>query len=652
MSTVSFFVDKKGEGKKRRREAREQKPQDEGDGAAEEVQAVEDESEAPRPPVSKKAKQLGWKKRAKKQKRANKATAAVMAGEEGEEEERALEDDLFGDDMRRQAAATVSRKRAADQDSEAEEEDEIDAVKEEEEEEEDEESIIKKEDEEEDESSSSEDEEAEKERRRALEEKERMKKAKKAAEQEQKAAWVDEDDEEQQIELTRRKAVLLTRKELAELEKTGGKKVVSGNEYQRRLRHHAAAIRDAFVSSGVAARAVSWATAAPPSTTGKAAGAEALEEGADDDVAALLRSTSHSTSSTGGAAAPQRPVYINVSRLRDANASVQGTTAITGAACAMQFHPRRPQLLMVATAADSCVRLFDVDGERNSMVAEARLRRLQLEGACMLGPDPTEIVAVGTQPFFYVYDIASSTVSKVSRVIGRSERAYPRIAASPTGEYVVLHGGGGGEGVVLSGRTKQLVGTVRLSSALMTSAVFSAADPNVLYASGAGGDVFAFDMRMMMRCVQRFSFSGASNTTSLAVAPVPALSTAATPADRYMAVGSDSGVVDVFTGDEVRKASTSRMPVAAKSLMNLTTAADGAVFNPDAQLLAVWSRRKQRAFKLVHLPSCTVFSNWPQTTAPLGTVYSAAFSPNGGYLALGNEQGRALLFRMCHWPRA
>ena len=71
-----------------------------------------------------------------------------------------------------------------------------------------------------------------------------------------------------------------------------------------------------------------------------------------------------------------------------------------------------------------------------------------------------------------------------------------------------------------------------------------------------------------------------------------------------------------------------------------------------AQMLAMASRMKKDALRLVHLPSGTVFQNWPTSRSPLGYVHSVAFSPGGGYLAVGNAKGRALLYRLHHYGAA
>ena len=68
------------------------------------------------------------------------------------------------------------------------------------------------------------------------------------------------------------------------------------------------------------------------------------------------------------------------------------------------------------------------------------------------------------------------------------------------------------------------------------------------------------------------------------------------------------------------------------------------------QILAMASRMAKDALRLVHLPSYTVFSNWPTSRTPLGYVHSLAFSPGGGYLAIGTARGTALLYRLHALP--
>lgn len=93
-------------------------------------------------------------------------------------------------------------------------------------------------------------------------------------------------------------------------------------------------------------------------------------------------------------------------------------------------------------------------------------------------------------------------------------------------------------------------------------------------------------------------------------------------------------------------------PTPLKALGNLTTRINEIKFNHDSQLMGISSNRKKDQFRLVHLPSLTVFSNWPTAATPLSYVSSFDFSPRSGYLAIGNDKGRVLLYRLNHYPSA
>jgi U3 small nucleolar RNA-associated protein 18 len=69
-------------------------------------------------------------------------------------------------------------------------------------------------------------------------------------------------------------------------------------------------------------------------------------------------------------------------------------------------------------------------------------------------------------------------------------------------------------------------------------------------------------------------------------------------------------------------------------------------------VLAVASKYKKDAMRLIHVPTGTVFSNWPSSKTPLHSVSTVSFSPGSGYLAIGNDRGRVLLYRMLHYQSA
>jgi U3 small nucleolar RNA-associated protein 18 len=54
----------------------------------------------------------------------------------------------------------------------------------------------------------------------------------------------------------------------------------------------------------------------------------------------------------------------------------------------------------------------------------------------------------------------------------------------------------------------------------------------------------------------------------------------------------------------------------------------------------------------VHIPTFTVYQNWPKETTPLSRVSTFDFTPNSAYLAIGNIRGKVPLFKLHHYHSA
>ena len=160
--------------------------------------------------------------------------------------------------------------------------------------------------------------------------------------------------------------------------------------------------------------------------------------------------------------------------------------------------------------------------------------------------------------------------------------------------------------------------------------------------------IHTWDMRMR-RCCRRDVDEGCINSACLT----------SSRDGRLLASGSGSGAVNLYSRERLEDYSnagiSSALPARAHTLkplatlMKLTTAADSLAFSPDSQMLAMASRMKRDQRRLVHVASGTVFQNWPTSRTPLGHVHSLCFSPQGGFLAIGNAKGHVLLYRMMHY---
>jgi U3 small nucleolar RNA-associated protein 18 len=115
-------------------------------------------------------------------------------------------------------------------------------------------------------------------------------------------------------------------------------------------------------------------------------------------------------------------------------------------------------------------------------------------------------------------------------------------------------------------------------------------------------------------------------------------------------LSSNTGVVNVYKQPEVGSTQYSNSLFSPlKSLMSLTTCVDHIQFNSTSELMLIASRREKDALRIVHVPTMSVFENWPTNRTPLHCINAVDFSPNSGMLAVGNDRGRVLLYRLNHY---
>ncbi|KAL7531830.1 hypothetical protein ACHAWF_003927 [Thalassiosira exigua] len=366
------------------------------------------------------------------------------------------------------------------------------------------------------------------------------------------------------------------------------------------------------------------------------------EEEEEDDAARRILESSAPLLRPSGRGRPLPPTLLDVVRVRDANLSDPNRSAVSSCA----FHPgsdRENPLLMTA-GMDKTLRFFRVDGSSEKggcdKVHGMHFPKMPISCASFLG-DSGSVVLSGRRPFFYVYDAVSGAVERVtSSMLGRDERSLERFATSPDGRLIAFVGNDGYV-ILVDGKTRRWVGDLKMNGSVR--AVTFSGDGEHVLGSGSDGDVYRWHVGSR-RCVERFHNEDGTVTSSLALS------------SDVLAVGAESGVVNLYDGPRgpssagvgrLAAATSHRTPL--KSVLNLTTSADALRFNHDGKILAMSTRREVDGLKLLHVPTATVFSNWPTSKTPLKYVWSMDFSPGSRYLAVGNDGGKCLLYRLRHY---
>ncbi|XP_062388409.1 U3 small nucleolar RNA-associated protein 18 homolog [Sardina pilchardus] len=297
----------------------------------------------------------------------------------------------------------------------------------------------------------------------------------------------------------------------------------------------------------------------------------------------------------------------------------------------VQFHPSA-QVIMTA-GLDHSISLFQVDGKTNPKIQSIHLERFPVNKACF-SANGEQVIATGMRnKLFYIYDMMEGKIIPVPTVRGLTEQRVKEFEVSPEGDYLLLTGSSGYLHLMTM-KTKEVIRSMKVSGNVCGTA-FSA-DGSKIFSMSEEGEVFIWDVRSS-KCLSRFPDEGCVRGTSIALSPD----------GHYLACGSQSGVVNVYSQQAcVREAE----PKPLKAVMNLVTAATALRFNPTSEILAIASRADDEANRLVHLPSLTVFSNFPVFRRK--TIYRTHcldFSPNSGFYSVANNKGDALLFRLLHY---
>ncbi|KAL9253474.1 U3 small nucleolar RNA-associated protein 18-like protein [Drosera capensis] len=432
--------------------------------------------------------------------------------------------------------------------------------------------------------------------------------------EQRKPAWVDEEDENMNINIAKVNRLRKLRKEEDET-------IISGSAYVSRLRAQHEKLNPGTDWACPVSKAKNYSSdeASEVENDPLARGYDATE-GVDD----ILRTNEDLVMKSG---ARLLPGLLEYSRLVDANKE----DPCNGPINSVQFH-RNGQLLLAA-GLDKKLRFFQIDGKRNTKIQSIFLEDCPIKKASFL-PDGSQVIVSGRRKFFYCFDLVKAKCDRIGPLTGREEKSLEVFEVSPDSSTIAFTGN---EGYILlvSAKTKSLIGTLKMNGTVRSLA-FSK-DGNQLLSSGGDGQIYHWDLRTMT-CFHKGIDEGCLTGTALSTSPVRDL----------FAAGSSSGIVNLYNTEGF--VGGKHRPL--KTIENLATEVNFMKFNHDAQMLAICSHMKKNSMKLIHIPSFTVFSNWPPPNRNLHYPRCVDFSPRGGFMAVGNAAGTVLLYKLHHYQHA
>ena len=393
-------------------------------------------------------------------------------------------------------------------------------------------------------------------------------------------AWQD-DDEDIRVDLR-------SASRLKKLRQAPTDRVLKGGALEERLRARFKATKGPQ----------DWATASKPNAL-----AEAAQDDESDDDDGDLR----------------------VARETDANVRGPSKSAISGVA----FHASTD--LLVTGGLDKTLRFFRIDGEVNGTAGACHLADLPVRSLAWRAQTDVCIVS-GRRPFYYAYDVASETATKVRLPPKSKDKSLERFALSPDGTSIAFTAHDGR--ILLADAARGQWRSSELKASGTTRAVCFSHDSTKLYAAGGDARIHVWDLRSS-RCLATWSDEGSSPTSSLLCC------------GSRLFVGSESGVVSVYGTTVPRAASfsTEQAPTPEKAVSSLTTPVSTLACSETLCLMA--SKWARDAMRVVRLGSdLRVVPNWPTARTPLRYVTAAGFNQGGDLLAVGNDRGKVLLYRL------
>lgn len=450
---------------------------------------------------------------------------------------------------------------------------------------------------------------------------------------------------------------------LRKLRRTEAEDVVNGKEYSKRLRRQFELLnptpewaRQAFQKPARKKRRLSGDTDSEDGVSDE-------DMDVDDDLPSaaplskLLRGAESLVRQSGPGAGKKRklrPEVIDIQRTKD----IPGMqpSAITS----LSFHPQLP--LLLSSGPSSTLYLHHITPSPpaptpNPLLTSMHIRRTPLSTTAFR-PSDGRIFLSARRRYFHVWNLDTGRVEKISRIYGQQheQRSMERFKLSPDGQYMALLGSarkGGGVINILSASSLQWLCQVRIESRGGVADFCWWRDSKGLCIAGKSGEITEWSV-LDKRIIARWQDEGAVGITTIALGGQHEFGKSPVGTDRWVVIGSSSGIVNIYDRRSwlASPPPSSDQPVPAqptptKVFDHLTTPTSHLTFSPDGQLLAMTSRWKADALRLVHLPSCTVFRNWPTSSTPLGRITSVAFAGGevvGGdvhsLLAVANEQGK------------
>jgi U3 small nucleolar RNA-associated protein 18 len=366
--------------------------------------------------------------------------------------------------------------------------------------------------------------------------------------------WVDEEDKEIQIDLNAKNKLRKLKKE--------GKGVISGAEFQERL-------REQFVKMNSQSDIYKWATEEPTDVS---------DSGKNDNLSELLRTNKRITEKEDVSNA-----FTNVLKLQqipDLNKEDFHSSIVS----AVEFSPVKDYIAFTA-GLDKKLKLYSINEDKeHTLIHSINTLDMPIFSARFLRQG-NEIILSGRRKHFFVFNLETNKLDRCPSIFAHKDISLEKMflgsdyfCFSSKDGYILLH----------DVKSKKYRYELKINGSV-NSVCFDRNDLN-LYAVGSQSEIYVFDLRKVNTCVNKVNDSGNFATNCMDISLD----------NGYLATGSNSGYVNLYTVDSIRNA-TSQTVEPVKVIENLTTSCEFIRFDKSSSKLGICSRWKKHGFKMVRI---------------------------------------------------
>ncbi|XP_061710976.1 U3 small nucleolar RNA-associated protein 18 homolog [Cydia pomonella] len=323
-----------------------------------------------------------------------------------------------------------------------------------------------------------------------------------------------------------------------------------------------------------------------------------------------------------------KPKVLEIRSVQDAN--VETKNEGPNIYC-FEFHPKLSVTMVGGSS--GVVSLLSISVQQNKKLHSFELKNWEINIA-RFTPSGTHAFIASTGPYrqYCYYDLVKAVPEIID--LPNLVEYINNFELSRDGKYIAICGGFD-EVLIFSATSRELIRRLKNNSNIV-SICFSHTSEQ-LYCYGTYGEVTMWDLSTF-RSYRKFYDQGCVNGSLIT----------SSPCGRLLATGSGEGIVNIYQTSALKE-STTYNPEPFHVVSSLCTKITGLQFNASTEIMAIISNVLPSAAKLVHIPSYKIFQNFPTQERDIGLLNGIGFSPNSGYMGVGNDKQRALLYRLKHY---